>query len=485
METISNPPDALSLMTSARSFGNYDLAAALADLIDNSIKANASNIWITIRFNAGNPLVSIVDNGEGMSETELHAAMRPASTNPAEERSPDDLGRFGWGMKSASFSQCRKLTVLSRQNDVASGAVWDLDNIDGWTMGVLSAEEVAELQDPRLPSDNGTEVRWSNCDRLSEGGEIGSDAFNELVSHAGRTLPLVFHRFLEGKAAGKPKLSIHLNGQTLEPFDPFHVAHNATVPLEEEMLLISGAPVRIRPFILPHYSKLSESEHEKLGGNEGFLRNQGFYVYRNDRLIVHGTWFRLAKYGEMSQLIRIGVDIPNSMDEIWKITVDKSDAQLPTLLRNRLRQIVDGLKGRSSRVYRSKGGRIDRPGKVPVWSRYTRNNEVTYRINAEHPIISSLLSSDEGTLASTVINLIQSNFPVSAFVDDANLRPENISQTVAGRAEMKALLDATIPSMLIANENDLSAMIDELRRTEPFSANWPMVEEYLNAKGWK
>jgi hypothetical protein len=250
-------------------------------------------------------------------------------------------------------------------------------------------------------------------------------------------------------------------------------------------LLVSGSPVRIRPHILPHYSKLSEIEHEKLGGNEGFLRNQGFYVYRNDRLIVHGTWFRLAKFGEMSQLIRIGVDIPNSMDEIWKITVDKSDAQLPTLLRNRLRQIVDGLKGRSSRVYRSKGGRIDRPGKVPVWSRYTRNNEVTYRINAEHPIIASLLSSDEGSLASTVINLVQSNFPVSAFVDDANLRPENISQTVASRTEMKALLDVTIPSMLIANDNDLSAMIDELRRTEPFSANWPMVKEYLDAKGWK
>lgn len=484
MKQISNPPDAVSLMTSARSFGNYDLAGALADLIDNSIKARAKNIWITCRYSEGQPLVSIVDDGDGMNPGELLAAMRPASTNPADERSPDDLGRFGWGMKSASFSQCRMLTVISRQKSRAHGAQWDLDNIDGWSMGVLGDQDIAAVASANLPSDHGTEVQWSKCDRLSEDGSISAPAFNELVVHAGRALELVFHRFLEGKARGRPRLAIHLNGRTLEPFDPFHASHNATVPLEEEPLPINGEMVRIRPYILPHFSKLSDNEHERLGGAEGFLRNQGCYVYRNDRLIVHGTWFRLAKYGELSQLVRIAIDIPNSMDEMWKITVDKSDAQLPTLLRNRLRQIIDGLRGKSSGVIRSKGGRIDRPGKVPVWSRYVRNNEVSYRINREHPVISQLLESESGDAVKVALDMVQQNFPVSAFVDDVTLRPEQISQTISSRSEMVRLLDSTIPGLLISKNNDLEATIADLKRTEPFHSNWPMVEEYLDKKGW-
>ena len=121
-------------------------------------------------------------------------------------------------------------------------------------------------------------------------------------------------------------------------------------------LAVGGKKIIIRPYVLPHYSKLRATDHDRLAGEEGFLKNQGFYVYRNHRLIIRGTWFRLVKYGELAQLVRISVDIPNSLDELWKITVDKSDAQLPAVLRTRLRQIVDGLRKRSSRVNRSKGG---------------------------------------------------------------------------------------------------------------------------------
>ena len=116
MEFTRNEPDAVALMTSARSFGNYDLPGALADLIDNSIKAEARHIKVTCRYNSGDPRVSVLDDGYGMTQEELHAAMRPASANPLAERSPDDLGRFGWGMKSASFSQCKRLTVISSKN---------------------------------------------------------------------------------------------------------------------------------------------------------------------------------------------------------------------------------------------------------------------------------------------------------------------------------------------------------------------------------
>lgn len=471
-------------MTSARSFGNYDLAGALADLIDNSITANAKTIWIRCLYNAGDPSVVIADDGDGMSLEELHAAMRPASKNPSLERSPDDLGRFGWGMKSASFSQCRKLTVLSRQGGMANGAEWDLDEIDEWSMKTFSNDEVAKVASPDLPHKHGTEIRWTKCDRLSENGTITSAFFNDLIAHAVDQLSLVFHRFLEGKA-GQRKLSIILNGQPLIPFDPFHSSHNATIVHELETLPVNDGLVRIRPYTLPHFSKLKEGEHERLGGEEGFLRNQGFYVYRNDRLIIHGTWFRLAKYGELSQLIRVSVDIPNSMDDMWKITVDKSDAQLPAVLRNRLAQIVRGLKKKSAKVIRSKGGKINDQTKVSVWSRHTRNNEISYSLNRQHPLIAHLLSSEGVEGAETVLRLIEKNFPVSAFVDDSLTRPDAISQVISDREEMKRFLDETAPLLLIECDDDMKAMIRKLERTEPFSSNWPMVEEYLEMKGWK
>ena len=470
-------------MMSARSFGNYDLAGALADLIDNSIKADARNVWILCRFNNGDPIVSVRDDGHGMSAPELEQAMKPASTNPADERSPDDLGRFGWGLKSASFSQCRELVVLSSQDGSRNGAVWNLDDIDEWSMGILEGTEVDDAASRPFEGGNGTEVIWRNCDRLSEGKAVTSAGFNEIVRHAADRLALVFHRFIEGKS-NRPQLTIHLNGTPLIPFDPFHTGHAATQRLESEPLAVGGHVVHVQPYILPHYSKLGENEYEKLGGEEGFLRNQGFYVYRNDRLIIHGTWFRLAKYGELSQLVRISVDIPNSMDDMWKITVDKSDAQLPAMLRNRLKQIVDGLRGKSARVYRSRGGRLDDPRSVSVWSRHARNSEINYSINREHPVVSRLLDTDSDGEIRALLNLIEQNFPVTAFSNDVSLKPDALSQSATSREEMKRLLDRTIPKLLANNDGDLGTTIEALKSMEPFSKNWPMVEEYISGKGW-
>lgn len=101
---ISNPPSASALMATARSFGNYDLAAALSDLIDNSIQANARNVWVNFDPQDDDVTVRICDDGRGMEREVLIEAMRPASRNPEEKRDTLDLGRFGWGMKSASLS---------------------------------------------------------------------------------------------------------------------------------------------------------------------------------------------------------------------------------------------------------------------------------------------------------------------------------------------------------------------------------------------
>ena len=269
MRYEANPPDAASLMLSARSFGNYDLPGALADLIDNSLKARAREVSLTCDFNDGAPEIRVRDDGEGMTGAQLRSAMRPASANPLHERSPDDLGRFGWGLKSASFSQCTRLVVLSRRDGEVNGCVWDLAEVDGWRMGIMDPDEIAAIASAELWSGDGVEVVWSRCDRLSENGSLTAGQFNALVVHARNRLALTFHRYLSGEVRGR-RLAIRLNGQRVEPWDPFHSAHEATQELEPEGLEIAGHTIAMQPFVLPHYSKLMPSQYDQLGGEEGF-----------------------------------------------------------------------------------------------------------------------------------------------------------------------------------------------------------------------
>lgn len=486
MKFVENPPDAASLMTSARSFGNYDLPGALADLIDNSIKAGAREIALICDFAGGLPEIRIRDDGCGMTAAELHLAMRPASANPLAERLPDDLGRFGWGMKSASFSQCTRLLVLTCQDGEMSGCLWDLEDVDGWRMGVLDAAEVADAASPELAKTGGVEVVWANCDRLSENGSLSVSEFNALIVHARNRLALIFHRYLSGEVRGR-KLTIRLNGQKVEPWDPFYRDHEATQALEPENLEVGGRTIDIQPFILPHYSKLKTGQYDRLGGEEGFLRNQGFYVYRNHRLIISGTWFRLLRHGELSQLVRVRVDIPNALDHIWKITIDKSDAQLPAALRTRLRQIVEGLRKRSAKVFRSRGGRLDRTHTTSVWSRFARGGEVHYTINREHPIIEALLDSgddDQQRAAAAAIKVIEQAFPVQAFGQDAAGGLDAIHQTLSDPEAFRADLEAALPLLLMQVHGDLAALAALLKMTEPWCEAWDTTAAVLQEKGW-
>ncbi len=125
---LSLAPSPLPLIESLRDIG-YSMETAIADIIDNSITAKATNVWIRFSWNFDNPWIAIIDDGYGMTENVLIEAMRFGSKNPRDDRPEDDLGRFGLGMKTASFSQCRHLTVLSKQNRHLSCCDWNLDKI--------------------------------------------------------------------------------------------------------------------------------------------------------------------------------------------------------------------------------------------------------------------------------------------------------------------------------------------------------------------
>jgi hypothetical protein len=233
---------------------------------------------------------------------------------------------------------------------------------------------------------------------------------------------------------------------------------------------------------MPHESKLLDTEEKKLAGDpKDWTARQGFYIYRQHRLIMHGTWFRLVRHGELSQLVRIAVNIPNSLDAMWKITLDKADAQLPSGLRSRLKDIVDGLKIKSVNVFQSRGGKIkSSAGTTQVWAKYVRNGEIRYYINREHPLLADLLESEDEETARAVgaaFGIIEDGFPAISIGEDVSTKRGMMNQSPIDRTTFIEKLDAALPSLLHQADGKFTALADLLKVTEPWASQIGIVQD--------
>ena len=466
----------------------YSLSTAVADVIDNSIAANARKIELLTDTHSENPAIGILDDGVGMSEAALLEAMRPGSRNPLESRAEHDLGRFGLGLKTASFSQCRRLTVLTRQQGKASCAIWDLDFVaetDEWLVEVSSDAEGVPWSDKL--GESGTLVVWQKLDRLS-GTETRENQRNlvrqidEMATH----IELVFHRFLSGEG-GRGRVSILLNGRRLEPFDPFHSRHPATIFGPEEVFSVGTREIRIQPMTLPHHQKVSAEQWNRYAGSEGYVRNQGFYVYREKRLIIYGTWFNLARQTEMTKLARVRVDMPNSMDSDWKIDLKKASAQPPAQVRDRLRRIVEEIGATSRRVYRGRGERLTRDDRLPVWIRVQIKNQISWTLNSDHPAFagfSAQLDEERRKEFNRLLQFVTATLPIDALFSDVASNPENVS---AQAMSEEALVEAVIRTCQTLQDGGYTKKDVELLMyaAEPFRSNRRVVSQILGEMNWK
>ena len=486
MKEVQHPPDAASLLESMRSIG-YTLESALSDLIDNSISAKAKNIRIEFRVSP-TPYVAIMDDGVGMSNELLLNAMRHGSTNPLVERRGDDMGRYGLGLKTASLSQCRRLTVLSKCDGKVSGFCWDLDIVvskRSWTMLALDPDDLsitphfADL----VALKTGTIVLWQNLDKLAAGEKDVEAAISQQMKYARSHISLVFHRFLS-KEDSYPRISVMMNGIKLEGIDPFLRSHKSTQPLEDEIFTVEGKRIFVKPFILPHYSKLSAEEVRDAGGSEGVRSQQGFYIYRSRRLIIWGTWFRLARKDELSKLARVRVDIPNSLDHLWTLDVKKSAAHPPEAVRANLKRTIDRIRGVSGRTITFRGRKIDSVGIISAWNEVMDRGGVRFDINREHPLIktyTNTLSSDGASLFNVILSTIESSFPADALYSRmaSDMRPDFHSDDTVTRLEKLA---QEIFGSMPTTSSPRRMLLATLHMIEPFNM-YPeltkkIVEEY-------
>ncbi len=435
------------MMESLRAFG-YSTPAAIADLIDNSITAGAKNVWINFLWDGPTSHVSFLDDGCGMTGEELTQAMRAGSRSPLEDREASDLGRFGLGLKTASFSQCRQLTVssLSKGNSRATRR-WDLDHIKDckeWrllkTPAKGSEEHLAGLDKLK----HGTVVLWENMDRVVPDTDVASEAdhrrFRDLIDTVAEHVAMVFHRFL-----GRSSLRVFINGteerHQVRPWDPFLPSHPATQQLPVEPIRFGPGVVSVHPFVLPHQDKLGDRQHRKAAGPAGWNAQQGFYVYRNERLLVAGDWLGLGfTKEEHYKLARIQIDLPNTMDSDWDIDVKKSRARPPGPIRDRLRDVADLTRRRAVEVYRHRGryGARKPPGdEAFAWKPGKRKDKVVYSVNREHPLVARALQAPEDfrPVVEALLRLLEETVPVRQIWLDSAERPEGHARPFEAVAE--------------------------------------------------
>lgn len=424
-------PEASSMIETFRAIG-YSIETAIADIIDNSITANAKNVWIDYNWKGPETTVSITDDGDGMDNEELIQALRPGSTDPLEEREAKDLGRFGLGLKTASFSQCRKFAVLSKnENKEAAYWCWDLDYVKNYakTWSLIKYFPELETNNQKINFQRkGTTVVWWDIDRLTKDTQADSEQskakFLATMESVKNHLGMVFHRFIEDG------LHLYLRGRRIEPWDPFMIGADGLQSKPETFL--ENGKIRIKGFVLPHRSKLTGEKYKYgKGPKDNWTAHQGFYIYRNRRLLVAGDWLGVFKKEVHYDLCRIMIDLPNSMDNEWQIDIKKSVARPPAKLKEIITSLAKEVREQAVLVYRHKGKVLKRKLAIddyfPFWEERTRHGKRFYKLNRNHPIIMELLEKSVGVSSDIekLLQFIEETIPVPLITlqENENERP--------------------------------------------------------------
>ncbi len=463
-------PFAPSLIESMRSLG-YSFEAAIADLIDNSISAHATQIDIKLSPES-NPYIIIFDNGDGMTCQEIEDAMRYGSKNPLEAREKTDLGRFGLGLKSASLSQCRKLVVVSKKQNEIYGYSWDLDYVikkKYWVLIGYSKEEIKEFPQIELLDtvESGTYILLQNFDRIQESTDNLLKTLRKNMDDTINHISLVFHRFLEDG------VTICVNNAVIDPKDPFLRSNKGTQFKREQKLIINDSTIKLKPFILPHISKLSINDLIKVGGKERLKNEQGFYVYRNRRLIIWGTWFRLERKDELSKLARVMVDIPNDLDYMWNIDIKKSSANLPDIIKKNLYNCIYESILHSEAVHKYRGRKEKQSEIEYIWERIENRDSYQYKINRNIPqikILQSMLDKNQLKSLNELLIQIEDSFPTTTLYID--MAKGNITDE-KNTDDTDTLFEVVMEQISYAMKNNLNYrdIAQAFTKTEPYCNN--------------
>jgi hypothetical protein len=253
--------------------------------------------------------------------------------------------------------------------------------------------------------------------------------------------------------------------------------------MADEPIYIENSIVTIRPYILPHISDMSNDEVNVLGGKEGLRKSQGFYVYRNKRLLVWGTWFRMMRQGELSKLARVQVDIPNELDHLWTLDIKKSTAIPPEMVRNNLDSVIERLAEQSKRTWVYRGKKETQDSVVHIWNRFKgRQGGVYYNINRDHPLVEIFNDAAQSVKYNigALLSAIESSIPLNQLYLDLTSEKQLENETITTAQEIDDMLRALLEQMPSATARE--ELLTRLAVSDPF-VNYPIIIERYGAGG--
>ncbi len=454
-------PDPGGTIRSLTALG-YTPEAAVADLVDNSIAAGATAVAVDFHWGgADGSTVSVSDDGRGMSETELLEGMTVGGRGLATDRRAGDLGRFGMGLKTASFSQCRQLVVASRpRGGDWSVRTWDVDHVlavGDWQLlhrpPPAAAARLAELTG-RHPG-SGTVVLWRHLTRLAAAGSVAAEEwaqreFHRHVARVEQHLGMVFGRYLTRRT--RP-LHLTVNGLPVAAWDPF-LEDSPWVDRLPQEHPVPG--VSVRGVVLPHRSRLDETRYEQAGGPRGWLDQQGFYVYRQDRLIVAGGWLGLGfRRDERHKLARLAVHVSTDQDARWSVDVRKSTATPPPALAGHLRRIARATRERAAAVMTHRGRVVmvkDRPTAPTdvTWRQVTQFGRASFRINRTHPLVVDLLTRhpEIRSTLTALLGMVETTLPLELIRMAPDAGPGPVTDSAAAPDEVVEMAGQVLEALV-------------------------------------
>jgi len=462
----------------------YSLETALADLIDNSISANATKIEIIINTDEEPFILFLADNGEGMDEETLKLAMQFPSTSPDGRREDIDLGRFGLGMKTASFSQTRKFTVLSRKKGSLKyyGRTWDLDLLKdyGWKLWVKlwvnSDSEIDIILDEykRQSSEKfesfkdyypNTIIVWNGLYKFQDYLEESNRQYalqTEIEETLRGHLSLVFHRFMEEE---NNPLQIRVNNKQLKPFNPFPISEQDFRSVEFKQRSFGNDSIKLEGFVLPSRS-IDESKNSIntiwTTKYRSLTDMEGIYLYRANRIILFGGWNGLIRKVQKLQLARLRVDIGNSVDHLLHLNVAKSQVIIPHDLKEAFEKYINDLKSEATKEFYNRGIKkypVKKKKHYSLFERKASNRGTRLEINDDFPLIEMINDELSSTAQSklkvllkminTEINSIRQTHEDRVFL---GIEKENEISEDELLATVHALLENGIDKRIIKKE---------------------------------
>lgn len=447
---LHNPPDAARLIFGLRDTG-YSFNTAAADIIDNSIAADATEVHVRIEMSEdGRKTVMFGDNGDGMDEAGLHAAMRYGAQ---ARQNLASLGKFGLGLKTASSSVCLRFTIISRKNLKAPLAklAWDLEhvqNIDKWDMvrDEVSSDDYDMFEE--LCGESGTLVIWEKCDRILSreyaipGGAHEQAAVKRLAERLVEHVALIYYRFLDPLDERESNVIITVNGNAVESWNPFFEKRSEQVLTGKsqviEMVKEDGSvgTANIRAWILPHRGDLTkeEADYAKISNDR-----QGFYILREGRVIQQGGWLGMYGREPHSSLLRVEFEFQHDLDEAFKVDVKKSRIHFDPGLEEYLRKQLQPVRREAVNRYRRTSEKQAAKNNVDHKS---SNNSIAGTPSAKKPGVTSVdPKNGTGVVANNHGASITIKVPVQNGVDAESIHVEAVDDINSG-----ALYEPTLRS---------------------------------------